>query len=110
MFKINTFIMFLVVVFILLVAFGTSLIIKCRSETEQTSRQFVGLVISAQPVQTSFNESIKTIVHTTGGSFILRGTQSVIKNDSAFVCQYKNSHGSFLCTDSRDKCPTILGF
>lgn len=82
-------------------------------ESELISKEDAGEIINITSVPTSFNESIKTGVETTNGTFIVRGTISAMKGSAVTVDTYKEWDGStrsYLCISGRNRCPWILGF
>ena len=62
-----------------------------------------GLVSDGDIVPTSFNESIKSIIKTNKGIFMVRGMPSVLIGESASIQKYDNGR-DYLCIDSWKHC------
>lgn len=84
------------------------LLISCSDDDKKLEEVEVGKVLNAKETPTSFNDSRRTRIETTGGVFMVRGVVSVIKGEAVRVDTY-DSGRKYLCFESKKYCPRILG-
>lgn len=95
----------------LLVIFLINLLVSgCGDHTDRkiTDTIDVGVVLNAREVATSFNDSQRTRIETTGGVFVVSGVISVFKGKGATVVMYDDGK-SYLCIADKKYCRVIRG-
>ena len=84
------------------------MLVGCQT-VEEVGRVDAGTVVSASVVPTSFNESIKTTVDTTLGTFLVYGTFSAMKGSKVELVAYSGRRFKYqLCVEGY-RCYNVGG-
>ena len=80
----------------------------CSDDAPHTiiSTRDIGFFVSAEPIPTSFNESIKSTIKTTKGTFTINGYVSGFENDPV-VLKTKSNGRSYLFIGKGKERPVI---
>lgn len=84
------------------------LMLGCKQSYESKIDKEIdsGKIIDANLVETSFNESIKSVIKTDKGVFIIYGMPSVMIGENSSIRLYDNGK-RYLCADSWTYCKLL---
>jgi hypothetical protein len=84
-------------------------LLACGFNDWTDERVDVGVVVSVTETPTSWNDSHRSRIETTGGVYFVRGIVSASKGEGAYL-RKKERGGTYICLSEHTQCRLLIGY